>query len=329
MQESEVSHESETSSPTFALAAAFQSRQLRNLPNLFVVGAAKSGTTALYEYFRKHPQVFVPNTVKEANFMAFHEGLPPLRGPGDLNAVAKKSITQLDDYLQIFSDRRSEPVAADVSPAYLYFPESAFKIKELCPHAKIVMVLRNPVECAFSMYSMLRRDRREPCRSFSDAFRFSNKRLTDGWQWFWDYPGGWKYSDQVETYLNLFPESQLFIRRYEQLKHRPESFYSELTQFLGIRTIDLTTANRPVNTAPRRWEMLSKHRAGRAVLRLAALAKLFCPPNVAGALRRQFLEPPAFVLNAHDRQLLVEHFADDIRKLASLLGWDLNEWLAV
>ena len=249
MQESEVSHESETSSPTFALAAAFQSRQLRNLPNLFVVGAAKSGTTALYEYFRKHPQVFVPNTVKEANFMAFHEGLPPLRGPGDLNAVAKKSITQLDDYLQIFSDRRSEPVAADVSPAYLYFPESAFKIKELCPHAKIVMVLRNPVECAFSMYSMLRRDRREPCRSFSDAFRFTDKRLTDGWQWFWDYPGGWKYSDQVETYLNLFPGPQLFIRRYEQLKHRPESFYGELTQFLGICAIDLTTANRPVNTA--------------------------------------------------------------------------------
>ena len=261
--------------------------------------------------------------------MAFHAGLPPLLGPGDQNAVAKKSITRLEDYLNIFSNRGSEPVAADVSPSYLYFPESAFKIKELCPHAKIVMVLRNPVECAFSMYSMLRRDRREPCRSFSDAFRFSTKRLTDGWQWFWDYPGGWKYSNQVETYLNLFPQSQLFIRRYEQLQHRPEVFYGELTQFLGIRAIDLTTANRRVNTAPRRWEMLSQHRAGRAVLRLATIAKPFCPNNFAGALRRRFLEPPAFRLSAHDRRLLVEHFADDIRKLAGLLGWDLNEWLAV
>ena len=67
---------------------------LQHLPNIFVVGAAKSGTTALYHYFKLHPEVFVP-TVKEVNYMAFFDGLPPLAGPGDRDIVARRSVTKL------------------------------------------------------------------------------------------------------------------------------------------------------------------------------------------------------------------------------------------
>src|SRR5262245_53726556 len=146
--------------PVSAAAFARTAEGSPALPDVFVVGAAKSGTTALYEYFKSHPQVFVPEAIKETNYMAFSGGLPPLAGPGDKTALAGQSITTLDGYRKLYSSRSEGQLAADVSPAYLYYPHTAAKIAELCPRAKIVIILRNPVQCAFSMYSMMRRDLR-------------------------------------------------------------------------------------------------------------------------------------------------------------------------
>jgi len=297
------------------------------LPSVFVVGAAKSGTTAIYHYFKAHAQVFVPDTVKETNYMAFYGGLPPLAGPGDQKAVAATSVTRLPDYLRLFQGRATQQLAADVSPSYLYFPQAAQKIAQLCPRARIIMVLRNPVDAAFSMYSMMRRDRREPCRSFRAAYRRTPQRLGAGWQWFWDLPNGWMYSRQVAEYLKLFPRDQLFIRRYEDLKLRPHEFYEQLTQFLDIPPIDVAAANRTVNTSPRRGEMISKRRIGRIALRLGRAAGYFLPLSWRSAVRKQLLDPPAFVLGRQDRQMLVNHYRGDILQLAQMLSWDLSAWL--
>ncbi len=143
---------------------------MSGLPNLFVVGAAKAGTTSIYHYFKAHPQIYVSPTVKEANYMAYFNGLPHFTGPGDTTASAGRSVTNLPDYLALYADRTDEPVAADISPCYLHRPQAARKIAELCPRAKIVIVLRNPVESAFSMFSMMQRDGRETCDFFCRGF---------------------------------------------------------------------------------------------------------------------------------------------------------------
>ncbi len=222
-----------------------------DLPDVFVVGAAKSGSTALHQYFRAHPQVFVPGTIKETNYMAFFGGKPRLAGPRDAT-VLEGSITSLPAYQVLYAQRAGERVAADVSPSYLYYPQAAGKIAELCPSAKIVMVLRNPVEAAFSMYAMMRRDVREPCRSFWRAFEQSSQRMAAGWEWAWDYQGCFRYAKQVARYQERFPNAQLFIRRYEDLKNNPAAFYSDLAEFLGIDVVDLERTNRPWNVGPRR-----------------------------------------------------------------------------
>ncbi len=296
------------------------------LPNLFVVGAAKAGTTALHQYFRLHPDVFVPQGVKEINYMSFFAGLPPLRGPKDQH-VARNAITRLDDYRKAYSLRTAETVAIDVSPSYLYFPQAAHRIAELCPQAKIVMLLRNPVDCAFSMYSMMRRDRREPCRDFRTAYERTDKRLAAGWQWFWDLKGGWRYAQQIAAYLDLFAPSQLFIRRYEEFKNNADRFYRELAVFLDVPLLDVAAANRRVNTAPSRQEMLNKRRLGRLVLRSAHIASHLVPTTLREHLRSRVLDTPAFVLNAADRRLLTDQYAADIRQLERLLKWDLSDWL--
>jgi len=297
------------------------------LPNVFVVGAAKSGTTALYGYFKAHPDIHVPENVKEANYMAFPDGVPPLNGPGD-QWVFSETVTELNDYLRLYGERSVE-LSADVSHTYLYYPHAAHNIAGACPQAKIIMILRNPVECVFSMYSMMRRYEREPCEEFRDAFLDSPRRVAAGWEWAWDYQNYFLYASQVARYLNLFPESQIFIRRYDELKHHPARFYSDLCGFLGIRAIDLAAANRQVNLAPTRREMLRKRKLTRRLLRVAGAIGILCPRPLKGALRRRFLDCPAYVLSSDDRRMLVEHFRRDILELGQILSWDVSDWLAV
>lgn len=299
----------------------------RALPDLFVVGAAKAGTTALYHYFRMHPQVFVPELIKETNFMAFADGLPPLTGPRDREFVGG-SITCLADYEHLYRGRTTEVVAADVSPGYLYHAQAAGRIAALCPQAKIVIVLRNPVEAAFSMYAMMRRDEREPCRNFWTAFELSAERMAAGWEWAWDYQQCFKYARQVEGYLAHFPAGQLFIRRYEDLKKHPAEFHRDLAQFIGIEPIDLQRANRRQNIAPRRCDLLVRTRNGRRVLRAARAAAWLSPEPLAARIRRA-VEAPAFRLTTRQRRRLVDYFGPDILQLSELLSWDLRAWLKV
>jgi hypothetical protein len=297
------------------------------LPNVFVVGAAKSGTTALYNYFKAHPQIHVPEKVKEANYMAFPDGLPPLNGPGD-RWVYTETVTDLEEYLRLYGER-SVDLAADVSHTYLYYPHAARNIAHACPQAKIVMILRNPAECVLSMYSMMRRYQREPCEKLRDAFRDSPRRVAAGWEWAWDYQNYFLYASQVARYFDLFPESQIFICRYEELKHHPAQFYADLCEFLGVSTIDLAAANRPVNLAPTRREMLRKRKLTRRLLRVAGAIGLLCPPPLKSALRRRFLDCPAYALSTEDRRMLVDHFRHDVLQLGQILSWDLSGWLAV
>lgn len=292
---------------------------------MFVVGAAKSGTTALYAYFKAHPHVFVSPSLKEANYMAFYGGMPPLVGPGDRQCVGG-SITTLPDYQRLYAARANERIAADVSPAYLYYPHAAAKIAELAPRAKIVIVLRNPVECVLSMYSMMRRNKREPCKSLLEAFGQSERRLADGWEWAWDYKNCFKFSAQVAGYLTRFPRRQLFVRRYEDLQEQPERFYRDLTAFLGVSMIDLERSNERVNTAPRRIDMMYNNRFGRLACRVGRRVGRIVPARLARALQQK-LEATAFTLSPRERRTLVDHFGADILELSRLLDWDLRDWV--
>jgi hypothetical protein len=124
----------------------------------------------------------------------------------------------------------------------------------------------------------------------------------------------------------LFPKSQLFIRPYEVLKNDPAGFYFELTEFLGASLIDLSGANRQVNTSPSRGDMLSKSKAGRLLMRAARRFSFPLPKSIKGCLRFK-MDQPAFVLTSEDRRRLIDHFGPDIYNLSLLLSWDVSEWL--
>ena len=295
------------------------------LPEVFVVGAAKSGTTAIYRYFRAHPELFVSPTVKEANYMAFAGAWPPLGGPGDRRALANSAI-EYAVYQDLFLGRAAGQLAADFSPAYLYHPAAAERIAGLCPQAKIVVVLRNPIEAAFSMFAMMRRDGREPCRGFWQAFELSAQRQQAGWEWAWNYQGCFRYGRQLSRYLTLFPSKQLWIRPYELLAQDPERFYADLTAFLGIRPIELAGANPRVNAAPTHRDMLARTRPGRLLVKAARAVRRVLPPAVCEPIARR-MAAPALHLDAANRRRLAEVYRSEIFELERMLSWDLRAWL--
>jgi len=315
-----------TGGPHFKVTGDGAARETLQLPNAFVVGPAKTGTTALYHYFRAHPQVYTA-PVKESNYMAFCDGVPLLAGPRDRESIGDKSATTLEDYAALFANWHNEPVAVDVSPSYMHYPRAATKIAELCPAAKIVIVLRNPAECSFSMYAMKRRDNLETCLTFREAIERIDQRNAAGWDIGWDYLRSYLVSEDVAQYMKLFPASQLFIRRYGLLKRQPEQFYGELCEFLRIIPIDVEQANVRVNAAATRRDVMRKTKGGRLLMRLITLPAAFLPTSWRRSYRSKILDRPDLELSAADRKMLVEYYREDVLKLEKLLSWDLSAWL--
>ena len=111
------------------------------------------------------------------------------------------------------------------------------------------------------------------------------------------------------------------------MKQNPEQFYRELNLFLGTESIDLSYANRQVNTAPRRADLVRRWKIGRWSLRAARVGGLIFPRAWKSAIYRQFLDTPAYTLSADDRLMLLDHFGPDILELARCLPLDLSGWL--
>jgi hypothetical protein len=298
---------------------------MEKMPNLFVVGSAKTGTTSIYELLSKHPDIFVPK-LKELNFMAFENDGPNLEGPGDKEHGAAFSITKIDKYLDQYSGWEKQTWALDCSPAYLYFKSAPYRIKKYSSEAKIIIVLRNPVECAFSMYAMMKRDRREPEKSFYKAFKKSTERLHQGWEWAWDYAGYFLFYEQVKRYLECFDKNALLILRYEYLRDVPDEFVKTLFSFLGISDCDGSLNSIHTNTAPTRRQMMNETQILPKILKMAS--KVWTCGDFMQVNRAidKFYRGPAFKITDKEKKKITRYYIDDITKLEGLLSWDLSSW---
>ncbi len=132
-----------------------------NKPNFFIVGAAKSGTTSMWWYLKQHRQVFMPNDElnKEPAFFS------------------DKSSMSLEEYLKLFEAAEEQhKVIGEVSTAYLVDPKSARRIKEFNPEAKILILLRNPVDRAYALYNWMVQEGYEYCLSFRKALKIRKEK---------------------------------------------------------------------------------------------------------------------------------------------------------
>ncbi len=297
------------------------------MPNFLIIGAAKSGTTALHEYLQQHPQVYMtPN--KETNFFAFEGEVIDFNGPGD-NGVKNFSITDLETYQAEFEQVTNELALGEACPSYLYLPKAAPKIKKYIPNTRLIVILRNPVERAYANFLHLVRDNREPHSDFISALKDETTRIENNWEWFWHYIQVGYYGSQLQRYYEMFSPSQIKVYLYEDFKTKPVALIQDICRFLEIDN----TFVPDMSYRPNRSGVPKNRTIHSFVMKPNLLKDLFKPllpnifrQNIKNQVKYNNLEKPPISQSA--RQYLIKLYREDIIQCQDLINRDLSPWLA-
>jgi hypothetical protein len=297
------------------------------LPNFLIIGAAKSGTTSLWYYLHQHPQIyFAP--IKEPRFFAFEGESVHFRGPGD-DKWGREVVSTWDQYQALFRPPAHVRRIGEASNVYLYLASTAApRIAARLPQAKLLAILRHPVDRAYSNFLMLRGEGRESIKDFRTALRQEKKRLSDGWSPGWAYARRGFYADAIETYQRYFPASQLRFFLYDDLVRNPAQLFADIFSYLGVDEFEPEVSHHHnVSTLPRS-RSLAFYIHNRSPL--SRTLRLFLPAPlrlvIHQRLRRANARRPD-PLSPEVRDELLPMFSDDIKRAADLIGRDLSHWL--
>lgn len=296
------------------------------LPNFLIIGAAKSGTTALYHYMRQHPQIYM-SEIKEPHFFAFKNQNLSFVGPGV--TINESSITQIDDYTALFQDiEPHEAAIGEASALYLYVPNTAQVIKDHIPNVKLIVILRNPIERAYASYMQLMRDGREPLGDFGKALEAEQGRIQGNWGFLWRYTDLGFYGAQLKQYFNLFDKEQIRVYLYDDFKEAPTSVLSDMFDFIGVEnTFSPDMSIRPNVSGVPKNPFVHKFLTEKNPIK--SIIKPLLPSNFREKLTNrvvnQNLSKPG--LDHEVKRQLCSVFHEDILELQTMIGRDLSFWL--
>jgi hypothetical protein len=267
------------------------------LPNFVVIGAMRSGSTSLYKYLQAHPDVFMPR--KEIHFFDV------------------KWDRGVSWYHTRFEGYAGQSAVGEATPTYLADPVALDRMAGTIPDARLVAVLRDPTDRAYSHYWMEHARQRDP-RTFEEAVADElTKRPGAPTS---DYLDRGRYARQLEQVCERFPRTRLHVVLLDDLRDRPQETYAATCRFLGIddgfvpprlgERVNRFVAFRSMRVRNMRRSLPSVWRIGRIVGRLNAREGEYAPmaPETRAALRR--------------------HFGPDNEALAGWLGCDLSMWEA-
>ena len=287
----------------------------------------KAGTTALYAALSQHPDVFM-SPVKEPNFFAFAEEPPDFQAPIDKQpgGINHTSVTDPDAYRRLFADATTETAIGEASHWYLYWPPAPANIQQYAPDTRLIAILRNPVERAYSEYMHFVRDGHESL-DFMEALDAEEERIANGWA-MGRYVDRGFYAEQLERYLGRFDDEQLHVILHDDFVQDTQRVMRELFAFVGVDPTFEPALDRRVNKSgvpKRQW----LHAMLTAAQPLRDAVRPLIPEAVVDrvlALKNQNLEKPPMPDEARDR--LIETYQSDVRRLEQLLERDLSSWLA-
>lgn len=293
-------------------------------PDFFLVGAAKSGTSSLYNYLVQHPSVFMSEP-KEPHF--FSEWRPPM-----------EEVKGIGEYLGLFEGVPDDIRAGDASTSYLYSPSAARKIKDFRPNAKIIVVLRDPVSRAYSQYWNQVQEGVEPL-SFEEALKAEPERIERDWWFGFHYFEAGRYADQVARYLDLFDRESVRIYLFEDLTWNAESVCHDAFSFLGVDFARAVSAKKIHNPggAPRNLLAAKLLQAGILLFRFFQrqwkVRGSNGKPLPTGKLKHakdwmlKKNSRPFPEMAARTRFDLKAAYKEDVIRLQALIGRDLGHWL--
>ena len=284
--------------------------------DFFIVGAPKAGTTSLYHYLSEHPQVEM-SSQKEPDYFSYkainEQGM----------YYAKNRVDTLDKYESLFEQKESV-VYGEGSVSYLFYDNVAEDIKKYNPNAKIIIMLRNPIERAFSHYLMDYR-----LGLVSDSFEniiTKKSKHKNAHLFYQQYIEVSKYTKQIQRYLNFFEKENILFIDYEDFKNNVSKTVDQVYDFLNISTEFAADINTKYNTFT-----MPKNKGIRFIYSFVFLRKIltfFLPIYLVKNIR-------AFLFKADKKPELLKEtrsqlsiiFNNDIKKLDEVLGKNYSKWI--
>ncbi len=202
-----------------------------NLPNFILAGFPKCGSTSLYYYLFEHPEIYLPSQQKELHYFTYDNLAKRNKGKGD-SEIIQFYMDSFKAYKNCFANVTNQKVIGDVSPSYSNYEECIPKIKDtLGENTKVIFILRDPVQRAYSNYLHLVRENREKL-SFMDALREEQNRMDAYYSDFWYYTFNSTYLPKINTMKKHL--KNILVVTFEEFVQNPEKGIKEIYGFLGV-----------------------------------------------------------------------------------------------
>lgn len=307
-------------------------------PTFFVVGAPKAGTTALYHYLRLHPDVFMcpikephhfSTDIRFENYSTFQQKMHTRL---DITEYLKQSrlhyvhidwVARWEDYLELFRDTTTEKAIGEISNGYFYSRVAAKNIAKKCPGAKIIMILRDPIDRAFSHHKMYLWGGYETESNFLLAVEKDFNRTKKGWGVSYLYIELGCYYEQVKRFIDTLAREQIQILSYDDWRRDNQRVLNRIFFFLGVDPMALPLQ---IHNVPKLTPRLPLLQQVMEITRLRYLQRRILPGKLRVAVKALWYSKAEKGPTIEDREHLLPYFLHDIDKLEGLTDIDLSCW---
>lgn len=298
------------------------------LPNFFLAGAPKAGTTALHVALARHPGIFMSPVKEPKHFL--YDGPPPTRGgPGDAR-MFRASVWRREEYEALFTDAPHGARRGESTSLYLYDADALRRMHDAVPDARLVVLLRDPVDRAHSNWTHLYSAGLEP-EDFLAACDLEEERAANGWATFWRYLDLGRYGRQVAALCEIFPREQVLVLRYRLLREEPLQTVNRVCAFLGvppgvIGEIPPSNVTTHVSGSARN-QVISRLLRGVHAAEELHPGSLWAWADSWLSRRLQREQRPRVPLTSEQRKVLIPRIADDVARLEAVTGESFGDWL--
>ena len=296
-----------------------------DLPDFLLAGSAKCGTTTIFQYLQRQSSVFLPE-LKEPFYFSFGNEKPTYTDA----RFNSKVIWKTEEYVALFKNAKTSQLIGDASTSYLYTAEKTIQnvkslYKEKASDLKIIVILRNPAERAFSHYTHLIRNGIEKLE-FSEAITPQNIEQRSKEMWGFDYTGYGLYGAQMEVFKNFF--KHILVLDYAELA-QPNQMMEKIYTFLDIKNpikVEEKIEANPSGVPKSKFvtALIRSKRFKKIIKQITPSKALPIFQKMKDSLLKKSIVKPK--ISEQDNQYLREFFRKDIEKLERILNKNFNSW---
>ena len=287
------------------------------LPNFLIIGTPKAGTTSIYHYLNQHPEIYF-SPKKEPHFFSFIGEQKPHWG-----------VQTLAEYEKLFEGVTNEKAIGEASSWYLYSQSAAEQIKKYIPDVKLIIILRNPAERAYSSWVFRCEQGWENINNFQKAIAMEAERIKNGEPWDYHYLNTGFYYQQIKRYLKYFNEKQLAVYLYEDFKKEPSETLKNIFQFLQVdnKFESHILQRHNITSSAKNLKLQSLIKNNQT---FRNIVKRYVPNSLAKNIKSMVLNINTIKkvkISLELKREFILIYKEDIDKLQSLINHDLSGWL--